>query len=73
MRGASGTCRLIITPTSTFNGTIERAEMYEYVLTNYKSINLTGGGDFTHPALVREGDLYIACGSYMNIINLADD
>ena len=74
LRWYSGGTNVTITPSSAFDGTIERAELYQYNLTNYASINLTWGTESDHhPALVREGDLYVACGSYMNIINLGDN
>ena len=74
VRWYSGWVNVTITPSSTFDGTIERAELYQYDLTNYASISLTWGTlSDHHPALVWEWDLYVACGSYVNIINLWDN
>ena len=74
LRGSTGTNTLTITPTSTFDGTIERAEVYLYDTSDYASISLAWNTtSYTHPAIMWEWDLYVACGSYVNIVNLADN
>lgn len=77
VRGSTSGLTLTFTPSSAFDGTIERVEVYTIALSSYTEINLTydlpRGSTYYRPALVREGDLYIGAGSYVNIINLADN
>ena len=73
IRGLSGATGITITPSSWFNGTIERAELYDLDLTNYANISLTYDTPTSYtyrPALVWEWDLYVAAWSYVNIINI---
>lgn len=66
---------LVITPSSSFDGTIETANMYQYnnsslkdwVVTLYNPTNT-----WPRPALIWEWDLYVASWSWINIISLSD-
>ena len=70
--GAS-TTTVTLTPTTTFDGTIETVTMYLYDSTKYSSVNLYRWiYSNKHPALVWEWALYVASGSYVNIISLVD-
>ena len=74
VRGHTSWLAVIFTPNSAFDGTIERVELYKLNLTNYADISLTGNSSSSvRPALVWEWDLYVAWGSYVNIINLSDN
>ena len=72
--GGASTTTVTITPTGTFDGIIEEVKLFLYDDNSYSTITTLSGGSTSdsHPALVREWDLYIACGSYINIINLSD-
>lgn len=64
---------ITITPTSTFDGTIEKVNLYQYNLSWYVYTSIYGGSySDNHPALVWEWDLYIASRNYLNIIHLSD-
>ena len=76
IRWLSGATGITITPSSWFNGTIERVEIYDLDLTTYATISLTYDEPTAHtyrPALVWEWDLYVAAWSYVNIINIWDN
>ena len=74
VRWATAWLTITLTPNSAFDWTIERVELYKLNLTNYKEISLTwNGSPSVRPALVWEWDLYVAWGSYVNIINLSDN
>lgn len=76
LRWKATTTDLTITPNWNFNGTIEYVNLHLYDTTNAvfdsKASLYYSNSSNTHPALVREWDLYIACGSYVNIISLVD-
>ena len=75
LKCSSSTTTLIITPTSSFNGTIEAVNVHLY---DSSKVFLQRGNLYSwqswqpHPALVWEWDLYIACGHYVNIFSLSD-
>ena len=71
----SNTTELVITPSSNFDGTIEYANMYQYIADSVKSWVATlynPTNTWPRPALIWEWDLYVASGSWVNIINLSD-
>jgi len=62
-----------ITPTSIFDGTIEKVELYQYDLSSYSYTSIYWGiYSDKHPALIWEWDLYVATKNIVNIINLSD-
>lgn len=74
LKGPTNT--LTITPSSSFNGTIQYVNLHQYDVTDYvytEKADLYGKTlAQRHPALIWEWDLYVACGYEVNIINLTD-
>ena len=71
----SASTELVITPSSSFDGTIETANMYQYDMTAVMSwvTTLYNPNDtWPRPALIWEWDLYVASWSWINIISLSD-
>lgn len=74
IRWAAAWLTVTFTPNSAFDGTIERVELYKLNLSEYAEISITwNNSPSVRPALVWEWDLYVAWGSYVNIINLGDN
>ena len=70
----ASTTVLTLTPTSTFNWTIEEIHIYKIDTTQINTATLYGWAyspDY-HPALLWEWDLYVATWNYVNIISLND-
>ena len=75
LKCSSSSTTLVITPTSTFDGTIVAANVHLYSQSGMamQKVNLYNwDSDQPHPALIWEWDLYIACGNYVNIFSLKD-
>ena len=69
----SSSVYVTITPTSTFNGTIESVTLYQYDVSSYSYTSIYGGVySDKHPALIWEGDLYVASRNIVNIVSLSD-
>ena len=65
---------LTLTPSSSFNWTIEKVNVHHYDGDKITSIGIYWWTySNKHPALVWEWDLYVASRDYVNIINLWDD
>ena len=67
----ASTTTLTITPSSSFDGTIEYVNLHLNDTVTTVTIYWWNLSD-RHPALVWEWDLYVASGDYINIINLGD-
>ena len=77
LRGTTTTTTLTITPTSSFDWTLEIVNLHLYdtannaVMNNKVTLNGWTLSD-VHPALIWEWDLYVACRNYVNIVSLVD-
>lgn len=70
---SSSSTSLIITPSSSFNWSIEMVNVHLYTWVEpQKSALYNAELDQPHPAVVWEWDLYVACGNYVNIFSLTD-
>ena len=76
LRGKSTTTDLTITPSSSFDWTIQYVNLHLYDTTNYvwddKASIQWWVYSNKHPALIWEWDLYIASRDFVTIINLSD-
>lgn len=74
--GIASTTTLTITPSSTFDGTLEMVNLHAYdtsKINTYSCPQWFESDSLEHrPAVVREWDLYVACGARINIISLSD-
>lgn len=71
--GWASTVKVTITPSSTFDGTIEYVNLHQYDTSKLSNASISGWAySNKHPALVWEWDLYIASRNYVNIYNLSD-
>lgn len=64
-----------ITPTSSFDWTVEVVDVHKYDLSNVevKKAQLSYGSySNQHPAIIRWWDLYVWCRNYVNIVSLSD-
>lgn len=69
------TTELVITPSSTFNGTIESVNIYQYdndAIKDWVTTLYNPNNTWPRPALCWEWDLYVASGNRVTVISLTD-
>jgi hypothetical protein len=70
---SSSSTGVVITPTSTFNGTIEIVNVHLYTGLEFQKLTIAWSEIWQpHPALVWEWDLYVAAWNNVNIYSLSD-